>query len=156
MKQKKWTDKMSLTLSRVIVYMLAVIFVLACVYVASSFIGSGWGPLALVWELGLDPAGFCVTFYLCAALAFTALFFLNKLLKNVKNEQLFIDENVKILRILSWCCYLVGIVTAFYSIWAYQFMVIAAAAAFFGLIIRVLKNVFAKAVEMREENDGTI
>lgn len=155
MKQKKWTDKMSLTLSRAIVYLLAVIFALACVYVAVSYIGD-WGPHVLVQELGLDPAGFCVTFYICAALAFTALFFLNRLLKNVKSEQLFIDENVKIIRILSWCCYLVGIVMAVYSIWAYPFIIIAAAAAFFGLIIRVLKNVFAKAVEMREENDGTI
>lgn len=155
MKQKKWTDKMSLTLSRAIVYLLAVIFALACVYVAVSYIGD-WGAHALVQELGLDPAGFCVTFYICAALAFTALFFLNRLLKNVKSEQLFIDENVKIIRILSWCCYLVGIVMAVYSIWAYPFIIIAAAAAFFGLIIRVLKNVFAKAVEMREENDGTI
>lgn len=156
MDKKKWTDNMSLTLSRVIVYMLAVIFALACVYVASSYINSRWGPLSLVRELGLDPAGFCVTFYLCAVLAFTALFYLNRLLKNVKDQQLFIDENVRILRILSWCCYLVGIVLTVYSIWAYPFIVVAAAAAFFGLILRVLKNVFAKAVEMREENDGTI
>lgn len=155
MKQKKWTDKMSLTLSRAIVYLLAVIFALACVYVAVSYIGD-CGPHVLIQELGLDSAGFCVTFYICAVLAFTALFFLNRLLKNVKNEQLFIDENVKILRILSWCCYLVGIVLTVYSIWAYPFIVVAAAAAFFGLILRVLKNVFAKAVEMREENDGTI
>lgn len=156
--KKKWTDNMSLTLSRVIVYMLAVIFALACVYVATSFLVSGWEPffLARLEAHELDPAGFCVTFYICAVFAFTALFFLNKLLKNVKDQQLFIDENVKILRILSWCCYLVGIVMAVYSIWAYPFIIIAAAAAFFGLIIRVLKNVFAKAVEMREENDGTI
>ena len=49
-----------------------------------------------------------------------------------------------------------AVLTAVYSIWEYYYMVIAAAAAFFGLIIRVLKNVFCKAVELREENDGTI
>ena len=43
-----------------------------------------------------------------------------------------------------------------YSVWEYYYIVIGAAAAFFGLIIRVLKNVFAQAVEIREENDGTI
>lgn len=153
---KKWTDTMSLTLSRIIVWVLAVIFAASCVYAAVSLISSSWGPLAMVWDLGLDPVGFYIVFYTCAVLAFTALFFLNKLLSNIKNEKIFIEGNVTIIRILSWCCYLVGIVMAIYSFWVYPFIVIAAAAAFFGLIIRVLKNVFAKAVELREENDGTI
>ncbi len=156
MRKSKWTNTMSLTLSRVIVWVLAVIFAASCVYAAASIISDSWGPLALVWELGLNPSAFYIVFYTCAVLAFTALFHLNRLLRNIKEERLFVDENVKILRILSWCCYLVGIVLAVYSIWAYPFVVIAAAAAFFGLIIRVLKNVFAKAVELREENDGTI
>ena len=106
--------------------------------------------------MGLDPVGFYIAFYACAVLAFTALFFLNKLLSNISRGKVFIEENVKLIRILSWCCYLVGIVLAVYSIWAYPFIVIAVAAAFFGLIIRVLKNVFAKAVQIQEENEGTI
>lgn len=153
---KKWTDTMSLTLSRIIVWVLAVIFAAAVIYATASLISSSWGPLAMVWELGLDPTGFYIVFYTCTVLAFTALFFLNKLLSNISAEKVFIDENVKFIRLLSWCCYLVGIVLAVYSFWAYPFVVIAAAAAFFGLIMRVLKNVFAKAVEIREENDGTI
>ena len=156
MKTKKWTDTMSLTLSRVIVWVLAAVFAASCVYATVSLISSSWGPLAMVWELGLDPVGFYIVFYICAVLAFTALFFLNKLLSNIKNEKIFIEENVAIIRILSWCCYLVGIVMAVYSFWAYPFVIIAAAAAFFGLIIRVLKNVFAKAVQIQEENEGTI
>lgn len=170
---------MSLTLSRVIVWVLAVIFAAAVIYATAplissswgplvnveinphitvdvSLISSVWGPLAIVWDMGLDPVGFYIAFYACAVLAFTALFFLNKLLSNISREKVFIKENVKLIRILSWCCYLVGIVLAVYSIWAYPFIVIAAAAAFFGLIIRVLKNVFAKAVQIQEENEGTI
>lgn len=153
---KKWTDTMSLTLSRVIVWVLAVIFAAAVVYATVSLISSSWGPLAMVWDLGLDPTGFYIVFYTCAVLAFAALFFLNKLLSNIKNGKVFIDENVRLIRILSWCCYLVGIVLAVYSFRAYPFVVIAAAAAFFGLIMRVLKNVFAKAVQIQEENEGTI
>lgn len=155
-KNKKWTDTMSLTLSRVIVWVLAVIFAAAVIYATASLISSSWGPLALVWDMGLDPVGFYIAFYACAVLAFTALFFLNKLLSNISRGKVFIGENVKLIRILSWCCYLVGIVLAVYSIWVYPFIVIAAAAAFFGLIIRVLKNVFAKAVQIQEENEGTI
>lgn len=160
---KIWTSRMSLVLSRVIVWVLAVIFAAAVVYTSLSLIISEWESVELVWdfgqfvfEFGLDPVAFYTAFYLCAVLAFTALFYLNRLLKNIAEDRIFIEENVKILRILSWCCYFVGIVMAVYSFEAYPFVIIAAAAAFFGLIIRVLKNVFAKAVEIKEENDGTI
>lgn len=153
---KIWTSKMSLILSRVIVWVLAVIFAAATVYATVSLFTTKWGPIALVWDFCLDPVAFYTAFYLCAAFAFTALFYLNRLLKNIAEDRIFIEENVKILRILSWCCYFVGIVMAVYSFEAYPFVIIAAAAAFFGLIIRVLKNVFAKAVEIKEENDGTI
>ena len=107
------------------------IFAAAVIYATASLISSSWGPLALVWDMGLDPVGFYIAFYACAVLAFTALFFLNKLLSNISRGKVFIGENVKLIRILSWCCYLVGIVLAVYSIWAYPFIVIAAAAAFF-------------------------
>lgn len=160
---KIWTSRMSLVLSRVIVWVLAVIFAVAVGYTSLSLIVSKLDPVALVWdfgvlvfEFGLDPVTFYIAFYLCAVLAFTSLFYLNRLLKNIAEDRIFIEENVKILRILSWCCYFVGIVMTAYSFEAYPFVIIAAAAAFFGLIIRVLKNVFAKAVEIKEENDGTI
>ena len=150
MKKSKWTDSMSLLLSSIIVKVLAVIFIAAAVYAPFGVNGYAFrNPDCF------KPV-FLVVFYLCALCAFTALAFLNKLLKNIRGEVIFVDENVKILRILSWCCYFVAVLTALYSIWEYYYMVIAAAAAFFGLIIRVLKNVFCKAVELREENDGTI
>lgn len=149
MKKLKWTEPMSLLLSSVIVKILAVLFAAACVY--APFAVKGFAE-----QFGLNIPLFMTVFYLCAVFAFTALFFLNRLLKNIRKAEIFIDENVRILRILSWCCYLVGITMAVYSIWEYPFIVISAAAAFFGLIIRVLKNVFRKAVEIREENDGTI
>jgi hypothetical protein len=140
---------MSLLLSEIIVKVLAVIFAASCVY--APFAAKG---IALRFGISLPP--FLTAFYLCAVLAFTALYFLNKLLRNIRSEDIFITENVRILRILSWCCYFVGIVMAVYSILEYPFIVISAAAAFFGLILRVLKNVFTKAVEIKEENEGTI
>ena len=72
------TDDDELTLSRVIVWVLAVIFAAAVVYATVSLISSSWGPLAMVWDMGLDPVGFYIAFYACAVLAFTALFFLKK------------------------------------------------------------------------------
>ncbi len=145
----KWTPSLSLLLSEVIVKVLAVLFAAACIYVP-------FNRNSIALNMGLNIPMFMTVFYLCALFAFTALYQLNRLLKNIKRTDIFINENVKILRILSWCCYLVGITTAIYSFFEYPFIVISAASAFFGLIIRVLKNVFCKAVELREENDGTI
>ncbi|MCD7731449.1 MAG: DUF2975 domain-containing protein [Oscillospiraceae bacterium] len=149
MSKLKWTPSMSLLLSEIIVKILAVIFAAACIY-------APFGVKNIAEAFGFNIPLFMTAFYLCAVFAFTALFFLNRLLGNIKRSDIFIDENVKILRILSWCCYFVGITMALYSFFEYPFIVISAAAAFFGLILRVLKNVFRKAVELREENDGTI
>lgn len=150
MKKFVWTSSLSLLLSSAIIKVLALIFAAACVY--APFGVQAYG----LRNSECNIPALAVSFYLCAALAFTALFFLNKLIKNIRSENIFVNSNVKFLRILSWCCYGVAAVTAIYSIWEYYFMVIAAAAAFFGLILRVLKNVFCKAVELREENDYTI
>lgn len=150
MSKIKWTNSMSLLLSSAIIKILALIFIAASVYAPFGLKGYAFR------NTECNPAAFIVTFYICAALAFTALFFLNKLISNIRKKVIFVNENTSILRILSWCCYLVGIATAIYAVWEYYYIVIGAAAAFFGLIIRVLKNVFAQAVELREENDGTV
>jgi len=44
----------------------------------------------------------------------------------------------------------------FFSLWRFEFLFPAFFAMFLGLIIRVLKNVLEKAVELKSENDFTI
>ena len=98
-------------------------------------------------------------FYPCLMLGYTALYTLIRLLLNIKNEDIFIFENVKYLRILSWCCFGVCAITLFGVIRAksmFALLVISAAAGFVGLILRVVKNVIEAAVEIRMENDLTI
>lgn len=150
MKKIKWTDSMSLLLSSAIIKILAVIFAAASIYVPFGIDNYAFR------NPHCNPTMFIILFYVCAAMAFIALFFLNKLIKNIRSSEIFITENTKILRILSWCCYAVAIAAFIYNFWEYYYIIVSAAAAFFGLIIRVLKNVFRKAVEIREENDGTI
>ena len=65
-------------------------------------------------------------------------------------------SNVKLLRILSYCCFSVTLIFIYFSIYTPVSLAIALAAAFMGLILRVLKNVFSQAVELREENDLTV
>ena len=79
-----------------------------------------------------------------------------KLLSNITDERIFVQNNVKLLRILSYCCFAVTVIFIFFGIYTFVSLAIALAAAFMGLILRVLKNVFSKAVELREENDLTV
>ena len=72
------------------------------------------------------------------------------------SQRIFVQNNVKLLRILSYCCFAVTVIFIFFGIYTYVSLAIALAAAFMGLILRVLKNVFSKAVELREENDLTV
>lgn len=81
---------------------------------------------------------------------------LERLLTNIKNNDVFINANVKLLRMMSYCCFFAGIVFAIFTYYQPVAFFIFFACEFIGLILRVIKNVFEKAVELREENDYTI
>ena len=107
-----------------------------------------------------------ITFYVCRNANFMynirhicfqiILFVLNKLIKNIGSEKVFIDENVKLLKILSYCCFAIAVVTLIFARFRILVFVITFAAAFIGLILRVIKNCFTEAIRLREENDFTI
>lgn len=98
----------------------------------------------------------CTCLYLTAVCGMVCLHALGRLLKNLKREQVFIKDNCRYLRIISWCCILAAIPYGVFGIWRFMSLIIALTALFFGVILRVLKNVFDKAVELQEENDYTI
>ena len=64
--------------------------------------------------------------------------------------------DIRRLRIISWMCFLVGAVClasmAYYVFWG----IIGACMSFMGLLIRVIKNAFERAKELKEEVDYTI
>ena len=88
--------------------------------------------------------------------AYPALYSLIKLLINIKNDMIFIPFKVSCLRVLSWCCFGVAIITLAGAFYYPTLIIITAAASFMRLILRVVKNVMQAAVELREENDLTI
>ena len=98
--------------------------------------------------------GFC--FYPSAVFAAVILYSLLKLLFNIKNEKIFITQNVKYLRTVSWCCFAIAIITLIGGFFYMPFIFVTAAGGFTGMLLRVLKNVMQSAVELREENDLTI
>ncbi|NLZ46257.1 MAG: DUF2975 domain-containing protein, partial [Clostridiales bacterium] len=98
----------------------------------------------------------CITLYVSCVFGYIALIALYKLLDNINKEQVFIETNTKCLRIISWACMMAGITFLIFGLWRVIFVAIAFFSVMFGLIMRVLKNVFEKAVEIKSENDYTV
>jgi hypothetical protein len=88
--------------------------------------------------------------------AFVALFSLDRLLAAIKRNEVFTASNVRYLRIISWACFAAAFVLLAGSFIFLLFLALAILATFFGIVLRVVKNLFAAAVELQAENDYTI
>lgn len=97
-----------------------------------------------------------VTFYVCVPFAAIALSLLIKTLLRIKKREVLVSKNVSAMRGLSWCCVAVCVITGVAGIFYFPFFFFFAASGFFALILRVIKNVFAYAVDVKDENDYTI
>lgn len=148
---KQWKPTHSLFLSRILVMAVfgLLIALLFCIPLITEWYDSvsGQEPIALVLNISL---------YLSDAAGFAAAFFLHRLLGNIRKQEIFVDANVTCLRVIAWCCFGLALIFFALGFWRSLAWMITFAAAFFGLIMRVLKNVFQLAVEMRKENDYTI
>ena len=69
---------------------------------------------------------------------------------------MFEEENVRILRAVSWCCAGAGLVCLGSTFWYLPFAAVAVAACFMALIVRIVKNVFQQALAMKSELDLTV
>lgn len=151
-----WSQMKSLKLSRFLVYGL---FFLLIVILFTAHIIAEWFAAMSVGR-GLIHSGLSVAvtvmIYICDVFAIIAVIALNKLLSNISKDDVFIPQNSRCLRIISWCCVFAGLTFTFFSLWKQEFLFAAFFAMFLGLIMRVLKNVFEKAVELKSENDFTI
>ena len=149
----KWNDDKSMLLTRVCVWLSAVALVLLCVS----------APWLFSWfiqkRLILPPQSrdyFLVTTYTVAVPAAVALYMMNRLLANIRKEEVFTEKNTRYLRGMSWCCLAAGLIFLVSSFYYLPFFALCAAAVFMALILRVIKNVFAQAEEIKKENDYTI
>lgn len=97
-----------------------------------------------------------ITLYAASVFGWVCLWALWKLLRNIKAEVVFDKENVRLLRIISWCCAFAAIIFLVSGAYYSPFILVSVAAAFMMLIVRVIKNVFQQAIEMKSELDLTI
>ena len=151
-----WSQMKSLKLSRLLVA--GMFFLLIALMFTSNIVAEWFCAVSVgngILTSGLEIA-VTVMICICDAFALTAVAALNKLLTNISKNEVFIPQNTKCLRLISWCCVFAGITMIIFSLWKYIFLFAAFLALFIGLVMRVMKNVFEKAVELKSENDFTI
>jgi len=157
-----WTKSKSATLTLVCTRILIGITIAVAAVMPFAVSGGfrGVSRTAGILFVGV-PAETITAIFICAYICFVfviiALLSLDKLLRNIRKDIVFDRVNVKCLRIISWCCFAVA--AASFCGWPSIHIVlifVASAAAFFGLLMRVVKNVIDAACEIKDENDFTI
>lgn len=151
-----WNSKKSINLSLFVCG-----FTIVCILVLSCFIN--------LWAIEyfdycdcadhvqyLKYIGFIFSYFPSAVLGVLAVVSLIRMLLRIKKDNPFCHENVKSLKFISWCCFIVALITFTGSFLYLPLIIVSAAAGFLGLILRVVKNVIQSAVNLREENDLTI
>lgn len=86
-------------------------------------------------------------------LADTILFFL---LRNIRKGEVFTARTVALIRGVSWCCIGLAVPFGFLGIYFQLSWIVCVLALFLGLCLRVCKNAFEVANEIKEENDLTV
>ena len=134
-----WSKSSSIELSRICV-------VLFMILLAALDIGCYWAVQWFVeirlmyWQYGVLMM---VTIYLCSGFGWVLLVRLWQLLQNIRAQLVFDAKNVRLLRLVSCLYYL-------------PFIAVAIAAGFMALIVRIIKNIFQQAIDMKAELDLTI
>jgi len=148
-----WNGEKSICLTKFCILLFMFLLIVTVVF----------APWLIRWFLGFSRAElegtepfFLATIYIGFVPAAYLLYSLLRLLHRIEAGQVFITENVERLRRISWSCF-VGAGVSFVSVFYYfPWVFVAVAAAFMGLIVRVVKNVVAKAVELQNEVDYTV
>jgi len=159
----KWTKDKSIVLTQLCVAAFSVALLLLDLF---AFRIVSWYTV-LRGINGLHPQlEFILTVYLCSIFAWIFLYHMWKLLLCISQGEVFTAENIRHLRTVSWCCAgeaVICILNVLYwlsvnylTFMIVPFMILAAAAVFMMLIVRIVKNVFQTAFEMKSELDLTI
>ena len=99
---------------------------------------------------------FLLTLYAASIPAYFALYRLYRLLANLDKGQVFVEQNVTCLAVLSRCCWVVAAICLASTLYYLPYLLVMVAAAFMALILRIVQNVFRQACEMKDELDLTV
>lgn len=97
-----------------------------------------------------------IAFYLCVPIALYALYNLEKLLRNILVGEVFIRDNVHMIRRVCGCCLLVSCICLPAACYYAPLIFLCVIMAFLCPVVNVVRYAFDAAVTIREENDLTI
>lgn len=148
-----WTKGKSVFLTKICIFVFAAALLLADVF----------GYRLVVWYAtlrginGLHPSlELFISLYLLSIFAWILLYSLWRLLSNMERGEMFTAANIRYLRTVSWCCAGAAFICVLGALFYLPFIFVTVAAAFMMLIVRIVKNVFQTASEMKSELDLTI
>ena len=119
-------------------------------------------PRFVDWYQGLRPLGpygaaaILIGFYCCVPAVALALWDLDKLLRSILNEQVFVRRNVRCIRRIRWYCLAVALICLPAAFFYPPLIFMVVIMLFLALTVSVLGSVMNAAVAIREENDLTI
>ena len=79
-----------------------------------------------------------------------------QLLLRVRKGQVFTDRSVSLIRGVSWCCLGLCIPFGYLGLYFQLSWIVCLLAVFLGLCLRVCKNAFEEATQIKQENDLTV
>lgn len=149
-----WNRVKSVQLSKLAVVLFGILLV-------AMDVGAYW---LVTWFLGQsdmlggvhDGCILLICIYSCSIPAWITLVALWRLLRSIGRGEIFTVDNIHQLRLTSWCCSLAGLILLAGSFFYPPLLVLALAAGFMGLIVRIVKNVFVQALAMKDELDLTV
>jgi hypothetical protein len=119
-------------------------------------------PGILDWYQSFRPLGLhgaaavYFGFYLCVPVVFFALWCMDRLVRNIQKKEVFVTANVRYIRRIRWCCAGISLICLPAACFYQPLWLMVVIMGFLALVVSLVKNIMAAAVELREENDLTI
>ena len=99
-------------------------------------------------------------FYAVVPAGYAALICLDKIMSNILKDVVFDKKNIRLLDIITACCIyasLIGLISYIIIAFIYKsietVILLSMGEAFVALVIRVVRNVINKSIEIKEDND---
>lgn len=161
MYQNKSVDILKVIIKICYILLAAVVFVMW--FITTGTITWDGDSFKLIEEFQVRLLSF--PFYAVVPAGYAALVCIDKLLTNIKKDLVFEAETLKYLNIISYACVyasVVGIVSVVISLVSdvYDFIIVFSLLSlgelFMAIVLQVIKQVFRKAIDIKEENELTI
>ena len=147
-----WLKSKSLLFSQIFVILFALLLLvldLGCVPIVRWF-------AALRGMGDTSRRGFLVVILVCSVFGWVLLFAMWRLLGNLRRALVFTAQNIRLLHTVSLCCAAACLFCIAGCLFYLPYLLAAAAAGFMALIVRIVANVFQRAMDMKDELDLTI